>query len=428
VILDLSCLDTIEIDEMTDTALVEPGVTQQALYEFLAANSLPYMVPTTGAGPTASLLGNALERGYGLTPITDHFAAVRSVTAILGDGTLYQSPLEQLGGAQHAWGLGPYFDGVFSQSNLGIVVALRIELKRRPDTTTAFRIRSEQIEQLVSTTKAIYTKLPGVVTALQIQNAQRMLALRADYPSTESIVPAKVLERLRLSLGVSPWTAVGVVAGERAVVSAAKRVIQREAGLSGLKADFVSERRVAFLNRIRRILPKSLSNQIDLADHFLANAKGLPGTFAHRLIEWRPGSESCRGRGTPTGTTNGLYWYAPLLRFDPCEAATFARFVDESCAKFRTNALITMSCLSMQAIDSTIPILFDREDERAVEWAAQFYDYLFTTGMAEGFIPYRLAITHMDKLTGDELPSFRLAEAIRSTVDPNRVISPGRYG
>ena len=33
-------------------------------------------MPVTGAGPNCSLLANALERGYGITPPTDHFGAV----------------------------------------------------------------------------------------------------------------------------------------------------------------------------------------------------------------------------------------------------------------------------------------------------------------------------------------------------------------
>ena len=37
-----------------------------------------HMVPTTGAGPHASVLGNACERGYGITPDTDHLIYLRN--------------------------------------------------------------------------------------------------------------------------------------------------------------------------------------------------------------------------------------------------------------------------------------------------------------------------------------------------------------
>ena len=79
---------------------VQPGVTQGALREYLDRHDLPFLVPVTGAGPTCSILGNALERGYGITPYADHFASLMSVNAVLADGTQYRSPLSEMGGEQ----------------------------------------------------------------------------------------------------------------------------------------------------------------------------------------------------------------------------------------------------------------------------------------------------------------------------------------
>jgi len=117
VILDLSRLDRIsDFDPELGVVTVEPGVTQGALRDFLDSHEGDYLVPVTGAGPNCSILGNALERGYGITPITDHFAAVTKLEAILPDGTLYRTPLSELGGEEvdglFKWGLGPYLDGL----------------------------------------------------------------------------------------------------------------------------------------------------------------------------------------------------------------------------------------------------------------------------------------------------------------------------
>ena len=73
VLVDLSCLRTIiAIDHMLGIVTVEPGVTQADLQRYLDENRLDFMVPVTGAGPGCSLVGNALERGYGITPYVDH--------------------------------------------------------------------------------------------------------------------------------------------------------------------------------------------------------------------------------------------------------------------------------------------------------------------------------------------------------------------
>lgn len=70
VILDLSMLQKIlHFDAEFGVVTLEPGVTQGMLADFLDNGNHPYLVPVTGAGPTCSLLANALERGYGVTPI-----------------------------------------------------------------------------------------------------------------------------------------------------------------------------------------------------------------------------------------------------------------------------------------------------------------------------------------------------------------------
>lgn len=82
VILDLSPLKKIiDFDEELGVVTLEPGVTQGMLADFLEAGNHPYLVPVTGAGPSCSLVGNALERGYGVTPHVDHLGAVTDLEA-----------------------------------------------------------------------------------------------------------------------------------------------------------------------------------------------------------------------------------------------------------------------------------------------------------------------------------------------------------
>ena len=135
VILDLSRMNRIlHFDPQLGHVILEPGVTQQQLHEFLRMHNFAFMVPTTGAGPTVSVLGNALEKGFGITPHEDHFGAVLQVKAILPDGSIYHSALHDMGGYRvdpiFKWKLGPYFEGLFVQGNFGIVTQASIALAR----------------------------------------------------------------------------------------------------------------------------------------------------------------------------------------------------------------------------------------------------------------------------------------------------------
>jgi len=105
---------------------LNPGLTQRQLDAYLKEHNYPFLIPVTGAGPDCSLMGNALERGYGITPYADHFGAVMGLEAVLPNGEIYRSMLKRLGWEKPwirllngVWG--PYVDGLFSQSNFGIV-------------------------------------------------------------------------------------------------------------------------------------------------------------------------------------------------------------------------------------------------------------------------------------------------------------------
>ena len=55
-LVDLSMMRAIvEVDADLGTVRVQPGVTQQQLYDYLAKNDLPFIVPVTGAGPSRHL-------------------------------------------------------------------------------------------------------------------------------------------------------------------------------------------------------------------------------------------------------------------------------------------------------------------------------------------------------------------------------------
>jgi len=138
VIVDLGALQkVIDFDAELGVITLEPGVTQGMLAEYLDAGKHPFLVPVTGAGPTCSLMANALERGYGVTPMVDHFGAVTDLEAVLPDGSLYRSALREAGGEEVArlfkWGIGPYCTGLFTQSGFGIVTRISLILARRPE-------------------------------------------------------------------------------------------------------------------------------------------------------------------------------------------------------------------------------------------------------------------------------------------------------
>lgn len=64
----------LNVDDELCTALVEPGVTFFELYEYCRAYNLK-VYPSCPSLGWESVVGNALDRGIGYTPMGEHAAA-----------------------------------------------------------------------------------------------------------------------------------------------------------------------------------------------------------------------------------------------------------------------------------------------------------------------------------------------------------------
>jgi 4-cresol dehydrogenase (hydroxylating) len=117
IVMDLHRMDQVlEVNEECGYALLEPGVTFMALDKHLRqhAPALMASVPDIGWG---SVMGNALERGFGYTPYGDHSAFVCGMEVVLADGSLVRTGMGAMEG-NTAWqlykgGYGPSLDGLF---------------------------------------------------------------------------------------------------------------------------------------------------------------------------------------------------------------------------------------------------------------------------------------------------------------------------
>ena len=81
--------------------------------------------PTTGVGPNGNILGNALDGGYGLTPVADHFEAVCEFEGFWGNGTPFRHVYQDMACSEMAkrWaqGTGASWAGLLRQGSFGVV-------------------------------------------------------------------------------------------------------------------------------------------------------------------------------------------------------------------------------------------------------------------------------------------------------------------
>ena len=137
VVLDLKRMNRVlEVNDKNHYALVEPGVSYFDLYRYIQEKGLKVWIdpPDPGWG---SPIGNSLERGGGYTPMRDHFDCHCGMEVVLANGDVVRTGMGALPNSktwqQYKYGFGPYVDGIFSQSSLGIVTKMGIWLMPEPE-------------------------------------------------------------------------------------------------------------------------------------------------------------------------------------------------------------------------------------------------------------------------------------------------------
>jgi len=134
----------VDIDEVLGIAVLEPGVSFQMLHDELVRRGDKLMVSATSGPPHGGIIGNALDKGGGYGPYFDHFGMLCGMEVVLGngdvlrtgDGSLDCDTLLNFHTSKYSFG--PILDGLFAQSNFGIVTRAGVWLMPRPPHEESF--------------------------------------------------------------------------------------------------------------------------------------------------------------------------------------------------------------------------------------------------------------------------------------------------
>ena len=103
IIIELKRMDNIvDYNEELAYITLEPGVTQQQLYDYLQEKNSNLWMDVTGSYKDHSIIGNIAERGFGHTPYGDHFANVGGMEVVLPQGDCIHTGFGRFANAQAA--------------------------------------------------------------------------------------------------------------------------------------------------------------------------------------------------------------------------------------------------------------------------------------------------------------------------------------
>lgn len=443
VIVDMGAFKTIKFfDRELGLVTIEPGVSQGMLYQFLEEHKHPFYVPVTGSSPDCSLIGNALERGYGVTPTTNHFYAVQTIKTVLPDGTLYHGLLSELMEQEHAalgkWGAGPYTDGLFAQSNFGIVIEATIQLVRKSDEQTMifFEPKNGSFEKAVNAARQLMESNEGAIASVKFFNQYYYVALNEPYPYEQAQKQDFNIDtwiQKKAKQGRCPlWLGIIFIYGTSDVAKASVKDVKQALKPHCKKIQVITTGFIKTLEKGLERLPdvwplKGLIKQAYTAISAHKLMQGMPQERFLQAAYWRAGQPSASGKNLDPGRDGcGLIWFAPYVPFKGSDIQSFQNITKEVCARYGIFPIFSMTTLSTQGMSALLPIMFDPKTEN--DKAHACHRALFEACQAHGYLPYRAHLESMTWYTqGQDEDYWKAVRKTKQHLDPEHIISPGRY-
>jgi 4-cresol dehydrogenase (hydroxylating) len=155
VVLDLKRMNRVlEVNERNHYALVEPGVSYFDLYRYIRERNLKVWVDVPDPG-WGSPIGNAVDHGGGYlaSQFRNHFDSHCGMEVVLANGDVLRTGMGALPNSktwqEYKFGYGPWIDGLFSQSNFGVVTKMGFWLMPEPDAYMTGTVTVPKIGDLV---------------------------------------------------------------------------------------------------------------------------------------------------------------------------------------------------------------------------------------------------------------------------------------
>ena len=408
IVLDLKRMNRIlEVDADLGTCLVEPGVTYQQLKDYLDDNNIPLWIDVPTVGPIASPVGNTLDRGVGYTPYGEHFTFQCGMEVVLPNAEILRTGMGSIEGSTawqaFKWGYGPYVDGLFTQSNFGIVTKMGMWLMPRPPVYKPFMIRHDEMADVP---KIIEAMRPLRVSSL-VANCNLMMSASyqlAMFKRRNEIVPdgqplddASVKKAAKAN-GLGMWNTYFALYGTEQTVAAIEPIIRAQLTASG-----------------GEVLTAAEMGDNPWFHHHATLMEGGLNLDEIGLLRWR-------------GAGGGLAWFAPVAAAKGAEAEGQTKLAREILDKHGFDYTAAYA-IGWRDLHHIIALLYDKSDPEQEKKADACYKDLVTTFGKKGWASYRTGVNSMELVAQQYGQTNRdFNKLLKNAIDPNGVIAPGKSG
>lgn len=408
VVIDFRHMNKIlEVDAELGTALLEPGVTYQQLVDYLEENDIPLWVSCPAPSAIASPVGNTLERGVGYTPYGEHFMMQCGLEVVLADGDVLRTAMGGVEGSNSwqvfKWGFGPYLDGLFTQSNYGIVTKMGLWLMPKPPAYKPFYIRFQEdddIAEIVDMMRPLRINqvIPNaVVFAHALWEAPAVIP-RSKYYDGKGAMPQDLIEKMKQEEGFGAWNVYAALYGTPEQVEVNWKIVTDAVKALGKGEIFTEEE----------------MGQTEPFNYRAALMRGGMNLQEFGLYRWRGGG--------------GSMWFAPVTVAKGSETLSQTKLATEILNKWGFD-YCGEYIVGMRDMHHVIDLLFDKTDEEDTKNAHACMSELIEEFRKRGYAVYRTNNDFMEQVADCFGPVQRkVNQTLKRALDPNGIIAPGKSG
>ena len=408
VVIDFRHMNKIlEVDAELGTALLEPGVTYQQLVDYLEEKNIPLWVSCPAPSAIASPVGNTLERGVGYTPYGEHFMMQCGMEVVLANGEVLRTAMGGVEGT-HAWqvfkwGFGPYLDGIFTQSNFGIVTKLGLWLMPKPPVYKPFCIQfpdDDDIATIVDMMRPLRISgtIPNAVVFAYVLYEASAVFPRSKYYDGTGAMPKDAIEKMKKEEGFGAWNIYAALYGTKEQVDVNWQIVLDAVSAHG-KGKIITEAEAAGTEPF---------------DYRAALMRGGMNLQEFGLYRWRGGG--------------GSMWFAPVTVAKGSETLAQTKLATEILNKWGFD-YCGEYIVGMRDMHHIIDLLFDKTDEEDTKNAHACMAELIEEFRKRGYAVYRTNNEFMDQVADCYGPVQRqVNQTLKRALDPKGIIAPGKSG
>lgn len=411
VLVDLTQMNRIiEVNSEFGYALIEPGVTQSQLADYLTEHFPDLSLNFTGSFGHTSIVGNVLERGDGVHARIDDLLGVRG---IFGNGKrfevggLWKYVGSEIPSHHSRYFAGPDLLGLFSQSNFGIITQMAFRLIHKPERCHIFwgTAQDNYLEQLVDLFD--YFGRQGVINrgSVNIGYANRFVQAERTLGGQQN--QADDLQNI--------WNFYVIVSGTERTTQAL--ITDLVAAFSPYCIVYGSHC-IGFDKDPYEQLPTFLHPVI-------LPLTGFPDTKSIKLIYDLTSTPlpSSPLEMDVDRTPFGMKTCIPVIPLRGKYVRQGAQIIAEIRAQFGMNVKFSIFGDGR----ALITIHFRTDDSALVVRAERCEAAIWNKMQDAGFLPYRVSINKMQELIGLQPGLFDIVAQLKTIFDPANIIAPGRY-